>query len=206
MTIINNVMNNHHCWYQLNLDTTNSIRNDFKLNFSKKAIHYFDNPTKIFNQHWLDYMKNNYLEVDAIMMFYKPPRLIGKTAHDDGKITTFGINWLLCGVDSEMIWFDFPKTSTKLQFTEADTPYYLWPVTELTEIDRCGDNSKPILVRVDNPHTINVGIQPRISISVRTKIDYSWENIVEYFRSRNLLIERTAVAGPEGIEPPSPSS
>lgn len=189
MTIINNVMNKF-CWYHLNLDVTNSIRKDFKPDWSNRSVYSFTKPTEVFNTEWLDYMKGHYLMIEAIMMFYKPAHLVGTLAHDDGKFRKFAINWLLSGSDSEMVWFDFAKTNPELHYTEAGTPYYPWPVTELTVIDRCSDNSKPTMVRVDNPHTINVGVEPRISISVRTRFNAEWQRSVDYLRSRNLLIER----------------
>ena len=63
---------------------------------------------------------------------------------------------------------------------------------EIKYIESCRIQDQVTLVRTNLPHSITMGPDPRWSISARTHIseDMLWEDVVELFRSKNLLIER----------------
>jgi hypothetical protein len=91
-----------------------------------------------------------------------------------------------------MVWYDDSLLDKSVvKFTESNSPFMDWPLQELTKIDQAEIGSALTLVNVNTPHTIDMKEEPRWCISARTTIkdNISWETIVEYMRSKNLLIE-----------------
>lgn len=187
-------MNNTRCWYKLNIDVTNSIK---KTGFS------FPNATKdrsliwrvlandIFDTTWLSYMGSIGLPVSAAMIFYRKALATDELAHIDAE-TTFGLNWVIEGKDSEMIWYKTPDDilTRPRKTTMSDSKYFDWPVNELEEIDRNKIESTLTLVRVDAPHSIVVSDQNRLSVSIRIVNGYKfkWDDIVAHMEKTGLLI------------------
>lgn len=189
------------CWYRLNVDTTNAIKPDWK----------FPNPQfnvygvwqlwahEVFRPEWLEYTASLGLHFGSLMLFYRDPWMSTKGAHIDIaetdpklKIGTYGLNWILGGAGSEMIWYNMPKGDIKIQYTPANTAYTYWPLDQLQEIDRCAIGLQPVLVKVGTPHSIKMGAEPRWCISARPRLraNMEWDEAVEQMKSLNLLVER----------------
>jgi hypothetical protein len=203
-------MNNEHCWYNLNLDVSNAIRPGFDMGDQTWTVKRIMNISDMFTADWLEYMSDLGMPITATMMFQRQVNTVQSSAHVDVMISdkqtpesllkqtpicrNFAINWVIGGRDSEMKWYNLPgipNDGSTVQFNLANTPYMNWPITELTEIDRCCIQSQPTMVRVDMPHAIEVKDEPRIAISVRTNgLPNDWQIAINYLRDKQLLIER----------------
>jgi hypothetical protein len=170
-------------------------------------------PEKIISTEWLAYMKLKGVDIESCMIFYRGPKLVRNTAHIDISwddpiyVTQFAFNIVLGDDDSDMVWYnqeDNPinivhsrngiiqqeNNPIKLKHTQAGTAYADWPISELKEVDRCKIGNSMTLVKVDVPHTIEMGDSPRWCLSIRTVEDFnynSWEENIEFFRSKGLL-------------------
>jgi hypothetical protein len=190
---------NKHCWYNLDLDVTEAIRQDFLFDHPPWTIKSFRNPLEIFRAEWCDSLRHLGFGIFNTMIFYKSANSRSPVAHIDGYNTAangaigngaFAINWVIGGRNSDMVWYQQPVGKTQVTYTKAGTAYLSWPVEKLTEIDRCQIQS-PTLVRIDVPHTIEVQDEDRIGISIRVKyVSPETLNLLEYFRSKKMLVER----------------
>jgi hypothetical protein len=182
---------NIRCWYELDIDISNAVRDDFQWpdisNVTKVGI-WSRKAEKIFDPIWLAYMNELGFKIKTSMLFYRMPFFCSKMAHVDtyGSDPTIaspcGLNWVKGGQGSEMLWYKMPPPPYKVKYTPANTPFFEWPVIDLELIDRCPIRDKLIMTRVDIPHSIAVSAEPRWSISART--DYqlgSWEESLEFF-------------------------
>jgi hypothetical protein len=191
------------CWYRLKIDTTNSIRNDYKFPIPNNPLGIWSLPVSaIFNDSWLKYIESNGLILRSAMLFYRAPYANAPTAHIDLaksypssthiSFSNFALNWTIGGAGSEMVWYNKPAIKKDIRYTSAGNPFIDWDFSELVEIDRLEVGACPTLVRVNTPHTVSMKAEPRWCISVRTSIkdNVPWETIVEYMRSKNLLQEK----------------
>lgn len=202
-------MNNKN-WYKLNLDISDAIRSDFDFEDlilnnkgnqdTKTALMWAWNKltlTDIVTPEWLLYMKSLGLDIFQILVFYRKQHLQEIGAHIDGgavidnreqKIDV-AFNWIIGNDDSQMIWYKIINaTDTNIRTTPVNTRYIRYSFADVEEIERHCIGATPTLVRVDIPHSIECN-GARLSISVRcdtSKLfennDYSWEQIVNYFR------------------------
>jgi hypothetical protein len=186
----------NHCWYKLNIDISNALRSDWKFESQRNDMKQFAS-SDVFNDSWLQQLKYNNLQIDSTIVHFKQRFFRDVEAHIDTsnngkKNSCFGFNWVIGGKGSKMIWYNMQENNPGITYTTpAGTPYVAWPIKSLTEIDGCEIQSEPVLIRVDVPHSIIVGDDPRLSISARTNINFmSWSEIVNYLRKKNLLIER----------------
>jgi hypothetical protein len=191
----------HNCWYTLDIDISNALRKDWEWNIPESStLDVKIENTRIFNQDWLDYMQSIGIPVVRAMLFYRNSMCIQKNAHVDlrgpdsnGNISyiNYAMNWVLGGKDSEMIWYNLPDKNIDVKYSMANTPYIQWPISTLEEIERVNIQNSLTLIRTDIPHSIQVQSEPRWCISARSDISgYSWQQAVDHFRSKNLLIER----------------
>jgi hypothetical protein len=194
---------NNNCWYSLNIDFSNALKKDWVWeipDFKNPSIQY-TRPSRIFNFEWLNYMKSIGVPIHFVMLFYKSPTYNFPRAHIDVSqvdvktnkslsYMTYAINWVIEGHDSEMKWYNLPKESSNVKYTSANNPYIDWPISTLTEIDSANIQNLFTLVRTDIPHSVHVNNKSRWSISVRSSSLFTWEDSVDHFRSKNLLIER----------------
>lgn len=188
----------NNCWYSLNIDFSNALRKDWEWNISSLEKEYIQCVnTEMFNPDWLNYMASIGVPIEYAMLFYRKPITNSNAAHVDvngnKKPITYvpcGINWIIEGQDSEMSWYNLPEQYPDIKYTMANTPYINWPVSELEEIDTANMQNSFTLVRTDVPHNVTVNEKPRWAISVRSHVFTTWENAVNHFRSKNLLIER----------------
>ena len=193
------------CWYRLNIDTVSAIKPDFKFTVPNKSLEICYYPaTTIFNLAWLRDIKNKGILIQSALVFYRGPHANAPTAHidlarseptsDQISVSNFGINWTIGGAGSKMVWYDDSLLNkSTVRFTESNSPFMDWPIQGLIEIDRVEVGSSLTLVKVNTPHTVLMKEEPRWCISARTNIkdNISWEDIVKYMRSKNLLIERS---------------
>lgn len=188
------------CWYHLNVDATNAIRDDW--NFPDPQYNVYGVwqlwAHDVFKPEWLEYTANLGLDFGSLMLFYRGPWMSTRGAHidiatvDPLKIGTYGLNWIIGGAGSEMIWYDMPEGELEILYTPARTAYTYWPTENLNVIDRCAIDLKPTLVKVGTPHSITMGPSDRWCISARPKLkkNMEWDEAVEHMKSLNLLIAR----------------
>lgn len=186
-------------WYETTIDISNAFRNDWKFPNVEGIINrtkvWEFNTESIFNIEWLRKIEELGLKIIQTLVFYKPANYISTTAHIDAKsddAPIFGFNIIIGGNDSVMVWYDTPITNYKKLFTDTNLSYTPIPIDVLTEIDRLTLNTSLItMVRVNIPHAIIMGNDPRWCISLRTDYEFeTWEDAVNYMKSNNLLIER----------------
>jgi hypothetical protein len=163
------------CWYDTKIDVTNVFHANWKIpDHTKQHVWYFRNE-EIFSQEWMEYMHHElHMPLGGAMVFYKEPGVKTDSAHVDIvqrkriQRDNLGLNWVLSGEDSDMVWYDEGKLHSRLMITAAGTPYYTWTVDDSKEIDRCriGKNTATI-VNPGIPHNIHVYSEPRWGISAR---------------------------------------
>jgi hypothetical protein len=152
----------------------------------------------VFDKDWLNCIKELDISLSKYaMVFYRPANFNTNYAHidinvdDTTKSTVLGLNWIIGGEDSEMVWYELPNDNKNLSYTVANTPYVNWKMGELKEVDRCRIHSKLTLVRVDVPHGIIMRNSPRWAFSLRLSGNKkNWDEAVSFFKSKNLLEER----------------
>lgn len=192
-----------HCWYTLNLDIKGAIRKDWK--FPNTDLHgIWRLPAwDVFELEWLKKCFALGLEFSALMLFHRKPFVGTNGAHidlntkDNTQIDTYAVNWILGGAGSQMIWYELPPGDLPVSYTSANTPYTYWPLNELTEIDRCSIRLQPTLVKIDKPHSIEMGPEERWCISARPRLKnrMEWDELLDHLRSLNLLVERVVDSG-----------
>ncbi len=187
-------------YYRLNIDISNALRVDFDFNklleesqfanASSGMWGYSKNQLlDVFNHQWLDYMSSIGVPLSGAVLFYRKPYHINKYAHIDIRKdhgdSIYAINWLLDPEDdSEMVWFNTPKTPGEDGVTKIGSVYKSWPMAEVKdlEISRCCIKNIPTLVRVDIPHNVIVNSRLRWAISVRCPVEdniKTWDDAVE---------------------------
>jgi hypothetical protein len=191
-------MNKNHCWYNLDIDISTALSDSWQWESSqhKNNMRKYK-ADEIFSNSWLDTMKTIDIPIIGSLVHYKSKWHSSMEAHVDTYNgvggAAFGINWVIGGQGSEMVWYELPDEKYRGigKMTPANTPYMAWRTGMLREIDRCEIKSNAVLVRVDRPHAIVVKNQDRLSISARTNMKLMiWEDIVNYLHEKNLLVER----------------
>jgi len=191
-------MNENFCWYKLKIDISDAIRSDWSWNHNEvRDISFIKDLTTIFNQKWLKSMYSKELFLTGALLFYKKSKFINQYAHSDvfsfePRINcTHGINIVLGGKGSEMIWYDMPtfKGNQRPSVMSTKVSNELWPTEVLNERERYQLQLNDItLVRTDIPHAISVGEEPRICISVRTiQSSKSWNETVKLYLNKDLI-------------------
>jgi hypothetical protein len=189
---------NNNCWYSLNIDFSNALRKDWvwKIPDLKKSnIQSECEISRVFNTEWLNYMNSIGVPINHVVFFYRPSNG-DQNAHIDingsnNKLINYALNWIIEGQDSEMTWYNLPEKDPEIKYSMANAPYSDWPVSELGEkIDTANIQNYFTLVRTDIPHKIATNEKSRWAISARSPTFNTWSDAVNYFRSKNLLIER----------------
>jgi hypothetical protein len=192
-------MNNEHCWYNLNLDVTGALRSDFILNEPPWTIKYSKIATDFFTDEWIKYVNSVGISIVSVMIFYRSPNDGIGEAHSDIYFDSCGtmgyrsvaINWAIGGGDSAMEWYKQPEHLGKLKHTLAKTQCLSWSTDNLVKIDQVTiGKSTPTLVRVDLPHRVVIGSEPRIGISIRPMDQNNWKKATHYLKFKKILIER----------------
>lgn len=183
-------------WYKLNLDVSNCFGKNPKLPTPVGQFGIWSPlATKICHPDWLNYLQSLGLTPYSFMVFYRGPWASTADAHidiataDPWELTHFAINWCIGGSGSEMIWYEMPKTTTQVHYTNAKTPYMAWNTSTLKEIGRHHIGEEVTLVRTDIPHAIKMGPEPRWCFSMRltTLENVEWDRAVDILKEKNLL-------------------
>ena len=186
--------NNNHCWYNTNLATHNILNSNFILPQEPLVQNLWKYRAEdIFSAEWIDYCEYNkiYLKGD-VMLFYKAPYFNSYRAHVDVNSkdpviqhTTWALNWTINNHTSEMVWYDIPANTPS--FTPSKDPIYLeWDSRLLTPIDRKQITDHIVLCRVDVPHDIRLGNEPRWCISARAWLGEGYDIMPEW----SVVVER----------------
>lgn len=182
------------CWHRLSISTHDALRPDWSLPQVSDQQVWQVPALELFQPAWLDRMHEAGLPISVVLLFYKPAWFSHTMAHvdmfDETSMTVFGLNWVLGQSEGQMRWYDMPEGDDPVQwaqpvnFTKINSPYKHWPITELTEIDRCPIEDQLTLVRTDRPHAIFTGRHPRWCISARF-VDpdrLPWEQVVAKYQ------------------------
>ena len=200
----------NHCWYRLNIDTSNSIKKDWS--FPEVNEDYFSWINFIpFEEEWLSYLRSFGLKLQYNILFFRNNYISdGKETYahidtqlikdkDGNKKLSFcppAINWCVGGENSEAVWYKKPQ---KLIIKKTDEAFRNWGnpfvitnhISTLEKTDHCFLNSLPILYRVDVPHTVLQNGEKRWAISLRFKnLPFEWNKAVELLDKKGLLIPR----------------
>lgn len=194
------MFNPNHCWYSLNIDTTDAVNPSFQWPTPQSpsyGIWRIINVDELLNKSFLKQFEALGLNITVIMLFWKKAHMRNLEAHVDverrnlSKPAVAGLNIVLKGRNSEMVWYKRPEGDLNIQWTHAKTPYVGWPVKQLQEIDRKHLGTEVNLVRVDVPHAIVCGDEDRWCLSARIERQYEdWNKTVEVFNQKKILISR----------------
>jgi hypothetical protein len=193
--------NPNHCWYNLDVDTSHAINENFEWPVVDKngrnMIWQYSDPSKIFSQTWLDSVKSIGLDLGSVMLFWRPSRFRNIDAHvdvstkDPAKFATAALNIVINGRGSTMLWYKKPEGEHEIKWTMAKTPYLTWPVKDLEEIERKEIGMALTMVRVDVPHAIYCSDEDRWCISARFRQQFpDWETAVKAMNYRGVLVPR----------------
>ena len=183
-----------HCYYRTILDPTNMYDKNWK---------YV--PTKIFDlqlnivpitDYFIKYLESFGLLFDSTLFFYSKIAL-NCTAHIDmyttGGLANPGLNYIIGGKNSLMTWYNTPTYTEKPSLSSAGVIYQEFLVKDLELIDSYELKQNELtLVRVDIPHSVRIGQEPRMCISIRfkPKKHIPWNSHVEMFSAKGLIIPR----------------
>lgn len=189
------------CWYELNIDVTDCFKDDYEFPTPRGPSEIWHvQAGDIFKIQWLKHVNSLGLPIDSALIFYRSPYFSAKEAHIDIRrtdplvLSNFGINWCRGGKDSQMSWYDMPENdNTPLFYTPANTAYKIWERSQLNFIESKSIGERATLVRTGIPHSIEMGSEPRWSISARVDIydECDWDTMVDLMRKQDLLIERS---------------
>lgn len=131
------------------------------------------------------------------MLFYKAPLLNSHRAHvdiTDANHTTWALNWTLDNDTSSMYWYNTPADDVEKLYPIKDSRYIEWDTRKLTLVDEKQIKNDIVLCRVDIPHSIKVGRQPRWCISARAWLGGepmpAWDTVVSKLKMMNLIEDR----------------
>ena len=181
------------CWYNLNIDISNSLNKDWV--FGDNLYITFPKPYQIFNSIWLTYMESLHLPIKEVAVFYKNKYFHDPFAHIDigsnRESLLFGLNWVYGGEGSKMIWYNFPEnfsTEGNIKETPLGGIFCSVNVTDSLKIDERIIDRRPVLVRVNMPHRIEMGSEPRWCVSARLTLPQNnWEDLTKDLLSKNLI-------------------
>lgn len=190
-----------HCWYTVKIDVENAFNPSFVPPVpDHNPIQIWAYPAStVFNSDWLEYTKVLGITFKNGFIFYRHNYVEAQRAHidtyydDPTQTIHFGFNWVFSGgKGSKMIWYEHPKEKAEIKWTQAKTPYIIWPVTNLKPIEEYEIGNKLTLVKTGIPHEIYNIPENRWSMSARIDVPHgtSWDYIVDYLNERNLLESR----------------
>ena len=190
-------------WYVLDINISNAIRDDFNFDKLLENLGYVNSNagmfsilkkdlSTIFTDAWLDYMKQQQLDVSRCLIFYRKPFYTHPEAHVDilkDNPAVYALNWIMdSDDDSEMIWYDFPTVPGVAAETPAATPYVSWPTSVFADQNPVTRRIKNqlTLVQVGIPHNVIMREKARWCISVRFPMHSNnitnWEDAVNFFK------------------------
>lgn len=163
------------------------------------GIWFYNHPEEIFRREWISEWRSKGMLFSAAMLFWRPAWFMNREAHVDihspanrDRFSIGAFNAIIGGEGSQMLWFDRPSVREEdYRITQAGTAYLSWPISRLKEVERSAINGPHLsLVRVDVPHAIYVGPEPRWCISIRTSDMMtfgSWDEMVDVYSRRGVI-------------------
>ena len=188
-------------WRTLNVDVSTAIKLKFDFNklissSTRVKEHGWDmwayrasELNDLFNSDWLESISD--LGINHALLFYRKPWFQHPNAHIDmpynpGASLSAAMNWVVGNDTSEMVWYKTPNNVNfdDYVFTQTDNAYIPFPVEtlELEATHKIGNTLT--LVRVDIPHTVIMGKEPRMVVSLRSSHKAKlgeWDKIIEQF-------------------------
>lgn len=169
-----------------------ALRSDFvwhKIVHDTNKLLYFNNPSELLNQEWLDKCNAIGVDIKTAMVFYKPIDFKGDFAHidvvkhDPEGAVICALNWIIGGNNSQMVWYDQRTAVRNVEWDKQGIPRATFLKSQLIELQRLALTNRLTLVRTDIPHTIECGSDPRWSISLRMQYGKfkTWQNAIEFF-------------------------
>jgi hypothetical protein len=182
---------------QTNIDMSQAVRSNYQLPIvGLKNEVWYVKATDMFNQCWLDSMAESGVPGEWVLIFYRPAGFQHQAAHidvygtDTDSIAVSALNWIIGGRGSEMSWYQPPSEPFAISYTDRNIPYIQFPICNLEEKHRTNIGNGVTLVRVNVPHAIFVGDEPRWCISLRNHIRSSnWSEAVERLQNLGLLLD-----------------
>lgn len=196
-------------WYRLNLDVTHALLPEFA-DFCRDPgteLHLIK-PEKALTEQWRQWASERYgIEFFNVLLFSRDNSETDLTAHIDIPSLNIvcSINWCLGPDLRPMQWWDIPPVINRhyvdpgsywkptAEGVMTRTQHMTRPMTkiehqqfycsELILRDQCTIGNQPTLVRVDQPHSIALGVPDRrICISLRFQpLSRPWEDTVKIF-------------------------
>jgi len=189
------ITDSNYC-YRTNIDMSQAFKLGYQLpNVGMYKEIWNIKPPDMFNQTWLDNMIRYGIPVEWVLLFYRPAHIQTDSAHIDsygtnGEIPVSALNWIIGGRGSEMRWYNNPTTPLHINYTKRGMPYIQFPIDSLEEAYRTNIGNGLSLVRVDIPHAVFIGDEPRWCISLRNNLQLdSWYATVERLRNLGLLVD-----------------
>ena len=191
-------------WYKLNINFNDIVKPEWKFPKPNKFMltTFVVQADSIFKNEWLEDFRNRGFHLHVVRLFHRQPNYNESMAHvdhyfDDNDcltLPTFGINFVLGGRDSEMVWYELPeylKPAKDCKFNSDESEKFVtdWSLTKLgPEVNRCNIDSQGTLVNISIPHHIKMSEEPRWCISMRPwNLDLSWDEIVTKMKENNFL-------------------
>lgn len=192
-------------WYKLNIDISDAVLSSYNIenfltgaDYVAKTKHGIwevtnDRLSQMFSNDWLSYMTSIGLPVNNALIFYREALFTHPNPHVDlmygqEQYPALAINWVLGNDDSEMVWYTIKKNvilERKIIPTGQGHKYDTYDINDLNELDSHRIGNIPTIVRVDIPHNIVVGKNPRWAISVR--VNAKGYNIAEWDKFINFM-------------------
>lgn len=151
-------------------------------------------PAEFLHPILISYFDTIQLPISGVMMFWRSSGYSNTHAHidfrstDPDSIVYCGINYVVGGIGSEMVWYEAPNKSMVSALTEARTNFTSERIDHLIEKSRGCIGNELTLVRTDLPHAIMMKTEPRLCISIRLQERFSsWESAVHKFTNLGLI-------------------
>ena len=184
------------CWFDTNLKTDNCYNSNWV--FPEEPLvqgQWTLSANTIFNTEWIEYCESKGIHLlGDVMLFYKAPLLNPHRAHVDvneHSHTTWALNWCLNDDSGTMYWYNTPTEDNEKLYPSKDKKYIEWDTRKLELVDQKDIKTDIVLCRVDIPHSIKCGKQPRWCISIRAWLGGEempeWNDVVSKFKDMDLI-------------------
>lgn len=183
-------------WYDLKLSNEAALNSGWTL--PKEPLiqgQWTYKAEEIFSSEWIEYCKSKGIHLlGDVMLFYKAPLLNSHRAHvdiTDSTHTTWALNWTLENNTSTMYWYETPTEEIEKLYPIKDSRYIEWDTRKLSLVDQKSIEGNIVLCRVDIPHSIKVGVQPRWCISARAWLGGEpmpdWDSVVNKLKDLEMI-------------------
>lgn len=192
---------------KLNFKFSEIVREDWvfpNVYNSQRFLTAVSTAQEIFKPEWITDLENRGLRLKTVRLFYRRKGFNDPNAHIDHfvdgnglfALANFGINFVLGGEGSEMIWYELPKhlyPAVGELFDESPDNWQRFncdwkPKILGPELGRAIIDEQATLVNVTVPHQIKMSDKPRWCISVRPMhSDWTYEDVLKFMTENNFL-------------------